>query len=96
VLTSAEDLEAGDAERGGEDNEEILTPYEGTVPGDAIQQILPCAEGEAFDATFRIDGDGYLRSADITGTFFPSVPDDITYTITVTEYDVERDITAPE
>ena len=77
------------------DNEEILTPYTGTVPGEAIQEILPCAEGDEFDATFRVDSDGYLQSAEITGRFFPGVDDDITYTITVTEYDVERDITAP-
>jgi lipoprotein LprG len=96
VLTSAEDLETGEAERGGADNEEILTPYTGTVPGEAIQEILPCAEGDEFDATFRVDSDGYLQSAEITGRFFPGVDEDITYTITVTDYDVERDITAPE
>lgn len=94
VLTAAEGLEAGEAERGGSDNEEILTPYEGTVPAEAIQKILPCAEGDDFEAAFRVDSDGYLRSADITGEFFPGV-DDITYTISVLAYDVEREITAP-
>lgn len=95
VLTAATDLEAGDAERGGADNEQILTPYSGSVPGDAIRAILPCAEGDAFDATFRVDDDGYLRSVDLTGAFFPGT-DDITYTIDVEQYDVERDISAPE
>ncbi|NYJ01829.1 lipoprotein LprG [Nocardioides thalensis] len=94
VLTAAEGLEEGEAERGGADNEVILTPFDGTVPGEAIQQILPCAEGDEFEATFRVNGDGYLDSADITGEFFPGV-EDITYTIQVLEYDVEREITAP-
>lgn len=95
VLTAATGLEAGDAERGGADNDEILTPYTGSVPGDAIRKILPCSQGDSFDATFRVDGDGYLRSADITGEFFSGV-DDITYTIDVEDYDVEKDITAPQ
>lgn len=95
VLTAATDLEAGDAERGGADNDQILTPYTGTVPGDAIRAILPCSEGEEFEATFRVDDEGYLRSAELTGEFFPGT-DDITYTIDVQEYDVERDISAPQ
>lgn len=94
VLTAAEGLEEGEAERGGDDNEVILTPYDGSVPGEAIEEILPCAEGDEFEATFRVNGEGYLDSADITGEFFPGV-DDITYTIQVLEYDVEREITAP-
>lgn len=94
VLTAAEGLEEGEAERGGADNEEVLTPFDGSVPGEAIKKILPCAEGDDFEANFRVNGDGYLESADITGEFFPGV-DDITYTIQVLEYDVEREITAP-
>lgn len=95
VLIAAEDVEAGETERSTEDATVTVTPYSGTVPGEAIQNILPCAEGDAFDATFRVDGDGRLLSADITGEFFPD-SDAITYTIDIREYDVERDITAPE
>ena len=95
VLTEATGLEAGDSERGGADNNEILTPYTGSVPGDAIRAILPCAQGDSFDATFRVDGDGYLRSAELTGAFF-SGTDDITYTIDVQQYDVDKDISAPQ
>lgn len=95
ILTATEDLEAGEAERGGEDNQDVLTPYSGTVPGDTIRNILPCAEGDTFDATYRIDADGRLAEAEITGAFFPGL-DEITYTIEVLDYDVEKDITAPE
>lgn len=95
ILTATENLEAGESELGGEDNDETLTPFTGTVPGDTVRHILPCAEGDDFDATYRIDADGRLTDAEITGEFFSGM-DAITYTIEVQEYDVEKDITAPE
>ena len=55
----------------------------------------PCADGDSFDATFRINGDGELTEAEITGAFF-SGSDSITYTIDVEEYGVEQEISAPE
>ena len=95
ILTATEDLEAGESELGGDDNDETLTPFTGTVPGDTVRNILPCAEGDDFDATYRIDADGYLTDAEITGEFFAGM-DAITYAIEVHEYDVEKEITAPE
>jgi lipoprotein LprG len=95
VLTSSEDLEQGDTERGGEDNKEVLTSYSGTAPGDAIREVLPCAEDDAYDVTYRVDGDGKVRSVDMTGTFFPD-SEPVTYAIEVTEYDVTKDISAPQ
>lgn len=95
ILTATEDLEEGESELGGDDNEETLTPFTGTVPGDSVRNILPCAEGEKFDATYRVDADGYLTEAEITGEFFPGM-DAITYTIAVEDYDVEQEISAPE
>lgn len=95
VLTSSEDVEAGESERGGTDNKEIFTTYTGTATGDSIRAILPCAEGDSFEATYRLDDDGYLRTARLTGVFFPDA-EPMTYTIDVTEYDVQKDISAPE
>jgi lipoprotein LprG len=95
ILTATEGLEAGESERGGADNTEVLTPYTGTVPGDSIRNILPCAEGDEFDAAYRVDSDGYVRDVEITGEFFAGT-DAITYTIELLEYDVDRDISAPE
>jgi lipoprotein LprG len=95
ILTETEDLEAGESELGGDDNDETLTPFTGTVPGDTVRNILPCAEGDEFDATYRIDAEGYLTEAEITGEFFAGM-DAITYVIEVHEYDVEQEITAPE
>jgi lipoprotein LprG len=94
VLVEATDVSKPERERGGEDNKEIFTSYSGTVPGDTIRNILPCSEGEEFDATFRLDGDGRLRTAVLTGVFFTGA-EPMTYTIDVEEYDVEKDITAP-
>ena len=89
-----EDREAGGPARGGEDNKQTLTPYAATVPAEQIRNILPCSESGDFEATYRIDGEGYLQSADITGVFFPD-SDPITYSIEVLDYDVEQEITAP-
>jgi lipoprotein LprG len=95
LLTKATGLTAGDAQRDTNDASVVITPYTGKEPGDAIRQILPCAEGDSFDATFDVTDDGALRSAELTGVFFPgSKP--ITYTITVTKYDVTKDIKAPK
>ncbi|WP_182376828.1 LppX_LprAFG lipoprotein [Nocardioides sp. WS12] len=95
VLTSTEDVSAGKTERGGKDNKETFSTYTGKATGDSIRGILPCAEGDAFDATYRVDDKGYLRSARLTGVFFPD-SDEVTYTIDVTKYDVTKDISAPE
>ena len=95
VLTASTDVEAGKSERGGKDNKEIFHTYSGTATGDSIREILPCAEGDDFDATYRVDGDGYLRSTEITGVFFPDA-EPMTYSIDVTKYDVDKDISAPK
>lgn len=95
ILTATEDLEEGESELGGDDNSETITPFTGTVPSETVRNILPCAEGDSFDATYRIDGDGFLKEAEITGEFFPGM-DAITYVIEVHDYDVEQAITAPE
>ncbi|WGX99110.1 LppX_LprAFG lipoprotein [Nocardioides sp. L-11A] len=95
VLTSSTDVEAGESERGGEDNKEVFHTYSGTATGDSIRAILPCAEGDDFEATYRVDDDGYLRTARLTGVFFPD-SESVTYTIDITAYDVEKDITAPK
>lgn len=95
VLTTSTDVSAGKAERGGTDNKEVFRTFEGTASGDAIRKILPCAEGDDFDATYRVDDKGYLRTARLTGVFFPGAKS-MTYTIDVTKYDVTKDIKAPK
>ncbi|WP_148614776.1 LppX_LprAFG lipoprotein [Nocardioides rubriscoriae] len=94
VLTAAEDVSAGDPQRGGADNDEILTPYTAVVPGEAVQNLLPCAPGDRFDATFTLDADGRLQEADLTGQFFEGAGT-ITYSITIDDYDVDQEISKP-
>ena len=46
---ATEEVVEGETVRGGEDNKEVLTEFTGTVPDDAVKNILPGAEGD-FDA----------------------------------------------
>lgn len=95
LLTSATGLKEGKAERDTSDASVVITPYDGTEPGDAIRKILPCSTGDSFDISFDIGNDGALRSATLTGTFFEgSGP--ISYTIEISKYDVTKDIKAPK
>jgi lipoprotein LprG len=93
LLPATEDLEEGESVRGGEDNREVLTEFTGTVPGDAVRNILPGADG-SFDATYTITADGELREAVLTGVFYPDT-DSMTYTIGFEDYGTEKKITAP-
>ncbi|HET8960823.1 LppX_LprAFG lipoprotein [Nocardioides sp.] len=93
LLPATEDLEEGESVRGGEDNKEVLTEFTGTVPDDAVRNILPGAEGD-FDATYTITADGELREAVLRGVFYPDT-ESMTYTIGFEDYGTEKKITAP-
>lgn len=94
LLTDTEDPTEGDTVRGGVDNKETFTEYTGTVPADSVTTIIPTASGDAFDATYRIDGDGRVREATLTGQFYPD-GDENTYSIRLDDYGTEQDVTAP-
>jgi lipoprotein LprG len=93
LLPATTDVEEGDTVRGGTDNKEVLTEYTGTVPGDVVQNVIPTASGD-FDASYTITDDDELRSARLTGVFYPDSPS-MTYTVTFEDYGTEKDITAP-
>lgn len=95
LLTSATDLAAGKSERDTTDASVVITPYTGKETAEAIKKVLPCANGDSFDVTFDIADDGSLRTAELTGSFFPNASP-ITYTINITKYDVTKDIKAPQ
>ena len=93
LLPATEGVEEGESVRGGEDNREVLTELTGTVPADAVSNILPGAEGE-FDATYTITSEGELREAVLTGVFYPDT-ESMTYTIGFEDYGTEKKIAAP-
>ena len=93
ILTETEDVEEGETVRGGENNEEVLTEYTGTVAGSVVENIIPSAEGD-FDVIYTVAGNGELREARLTGVFYPD-SDEMTYTVGIDDYGTEKDISEP-
>src|SRR3546814_19731012 len=85
LLTAAEDLKAGKEIRGGDNNDEVLTEYTGTLPGSSVKRIIPTASGDTFKVTYLITSDAELREVKMVGQFYPDT-EDITYTITFKDY----------
>ena len=94
LLELTESPEAGESVRGGADNSEVLTTYSGTVPGDAMDAVIPSSSGDSFDVEWQVTDDGELRTATLTGVFYPRA-DPMTYTVEFADYDTELEITAP-
>ena len=93
LLPATDGVEEGESVRGGENNDEVLTEFTGTVPGDVVSNVIPSASGD-FDATYTISAEGELRSAELTGVFYPETQP-MTYTIGLDDYGTEQDIAAP-
>ena len=67
----------------------------GTVPGDVVAGAIPSAAANGtFRAEWRLDDDGLLEDAQITGPFYGKAAD-VTYTLDLGEYDLSPDITKP-
>ena len=91
-LTAAEGVEEGEQTR---DGDQVLTTYTGTIPGTAVAEVIPSATPEAdFDATFSIDDEGRLTTADVAGPFYGDAGD-VDYTMTLDDYGTEKDISRP-
>ncbi len=93
LLTSTTDLKKGESVRGGENNDEVLTEYTGTVADTEMTNIIPTAEG-TFDVTYTITEDNELRAMTMTGVFYPD-SDSMTYSVEFSDYGIEKDIVAP-
>ncbi len=93
LLTATDGVEEGESVRGGANNEEVLTEFSGTVPGDVVSNVIPSASGD-FDAVYTISAEGELRTAELTGVFYPDT-EPMTYTLGFDDYGTEQDITAP-
>ena len=94
LLGLTESPEAGESVRGGADNSEVLTTYTGTVPGDAMDAIIPSSAGDSFDVEWQVSDEGELRKARLTGVFYPHT-DEMTYTVDFADYGTEKQITKP-
>lgn len=93
LLEETTDVEEGETVRGGANNDEVLTEVSGTVPGTAVQNVIPSASGD-FDATYTVTSEGELRSAELVGVFYADAPA-MTYTVAFDQYGTEQEITAP-
>lgn len=94
LLVETGGLEKTEEVRGGENNDEVLTEYSGTLTGDQVERVVPTASGEEFQVSYSVTSDGELREVRITGEFY-SGSDDMTYVIGLDEYGTEKDIKAP-
>ena len=91
-LTAATDVTAGDRVR---DGDEVLTTYTGTVPGKAVASVIPSADATAtFDAEFRVDDQGRLQRADVSGPFYGD-HGTVAYRIALSDYGTTKDISRP-
>lgn len=91
-LTAATGVEEGKAVRDGAD---VLSSYDGVVPGTAVATVIPSAdEADGFATSFSIDEAGRLRTASLTGAFYRGRPE-LTYEITLTDYGTAKDIQKP-
>lgn len=93
LLTATDGVEEGESVRGGANNEEVLTEFTGTVPGDVVSNVIPSASGD-FEAVYTVSAEGELRTAALTGVFYPDT-EPMTYTLGFDDYGIEQDITAP-
>lgn len=92
ILADTTDAAAGERTRSGET---VLQEYTGTVPADDIQRLFRLGEGaDDFDVTYGIEPEsGQLRSAEITGNFYPE--QETTFTLRITDYGKAVEISEP-
>jgi LppX_LprAFG lipoprotein len=90
---AAENAELGDERRVGG---EVVREVTAELPGDLVEQVLTSADpSRPVQVRFSIATDsGELRRAELTGPFF-SADDDATYTLELSDFGADVEITAP-
>jgi LppX_LprAFG lipoprotein len=93
LLAKAENAELGDEKRV---DGEVVQEVTAQLPGDLVQRVLTSKDPSTpVRARFSVATDsGELRRAQLTGPFF-SAEDDATYTIELSDFGADVDITAP-
>jgi hypothetical protein len=92
-LEFAESPQLGDERRVGG---EVVREVTAQIPGDLVEQVLTSQDpSQPVQAVFAIAADsGELRRAQLTGPFF-TADEDATYTIELSDFGAEVEITAP-
>ena len=93
LLTAAEDAELGEEARV---DGEVVREVTAQLPGDLVEQVLTSEDpSERVSARMSIATDsGQLRRVELTGPFF-TAGDDATYTIALSDFGADVEITAP-
>jgi hypothetical protein len=93
LFTEATNAELGEESRV---DGEVVREVTAELPGDLVKELLASADpSQPVEARFSIAGEtGELRRAELTGPFF-TAEDDATYTLELSEFGADVEITAP-
>jgi hypothetical protein len=93
LLAEADSAELGDESRV---DGEVVREVTAELPGDLVEQLLTSADpARAVQARFSVATEsGELRRAELTGPFF-TADDDATYTLELSDFGADVEITAP-
>ena len=93
LLTSAQDAELGEERRV---DGEVVREVTATLPGDLVEQVLTSEDpSQPVQARMSIATDsGQLRRVELTGPFF-TAGEDATYTLALSDFGADVEITAP-
>jgi lipoprotein LprG len=93
LLSSAEDAQLGKEKRV---DGEVVREVTASIPGDLVEQVLSSKDpAQAVQARMSIaTGSGQLRRVELTGPFF-SADADATYTLALSDFGADVQITAP-
>jgi lipoprotein LprG len=73
---------------------EVLDKISGTLPGSTVEDLFHLGDGTGtFAVSYGITESDQLRTATLTGPFFP--PAEATYLLTLTDYGAPVEITSP-
>jgi lipoprotein LprG len=59
-----------------------------------MDAIIPSSSGDTFDVEWQVTDEGELRTATLTGVFYPRA-EEMTYTVEFADYGIEQEIAAP-
>ena len=91
MLTATEDPVAGSDAREGE---EVLGTVSGSLPGAIVSDLLHLGDGTgSYDVTYGLTENDQLRTARLTGPFFPGTTS--TYVLVLRDYGSPVEITRP-